>query len=132
VIGRILPRGNGVAGLLRYLLGPGKKNTHVSPRIVAAWNGDPARLEPPRGHRGRPDVARLAGLLEQPLALLGDRAPHDPVFHVMLRCAPGDPELPDRAMAAIAAEFMHRTGLSRRGLEHRGVRWVAVRHFPIK
>jgi len=128
VIGRILPRGNGVAGLLRYLLGRGRKNTHVNPRIVAAWNGDPARLEPPRGHGGRPDVTRLAGLLEQPLALLGDRAPHDPVFHVMLRCAPGDPELPDRAMAAIAAEFMHRAGLSRRGLEHRGVRWVAVCH----
>ena len=128
MIGRILPRGNGVAGLLRYLLGPGRSNKHVNPRIVAAWNGDPARLEPPRNARGRPDVTRLAGLLEQPLALLGDRAPKDPVFHVMCRCAPGDPDLPDRAMAAIAAEFMHRTGLSRRGLEHRGVRWVAVCH----
>jgi hypothetical protein len=128
VIGRILPRGHGVAGLLRYLLGPGRANKHVNPRIVAAWNGDPARLEPPRDDRGRPVVGRLAGLLEQPLALLGDRAPAEPVFHVMARCAPGDPELPDRAMAAIAAEFMHRTGLSVRGLEHQGVRWVAVCH----
>jgi hypothetical protein len=32
VIGRILPRGHGVAGLLRYLLGPGKANKHVNPR----------------------------------------------------------------------------------------------------
>ena len=128
MIGRILPRGHGVAGLLGYLLGPGKANRHVNPRIVAAWNGDPARLEPPRDDRGRPVVGRLAGWLEQPLARLGDRAPAEPVFHVMVRCAPGDPDLPDRAMAAVAVEFMHRTGLSRRGMEHAGVRWVAVCH----
>jgi hypothetical protein len=62
------------------------------------------------------------------LALLGDRAPAEPVFHVMARCHPEDPDLPDRAMAAIAVEIMHQLGLSRRSLEHTGVRWVAICH----
>ena len=128
MIARILPQGQGVAGLLRYLFGPGRKNEHEDPRIVAAWNGAPGRLEPPRDDRGRPRVGRLAGLLEQPLALLGDRAPDSPVWHFMARCHPKDPQLPDRAWAAITTELMHRLGLSRRGLEHAGVRWVAVCH----
>jgi hypothetical protein len=67
VIGRILPRGHGVAGALRYLLGPGRHNKHVSLRIVAAWNGDPARLEPPRrGHLRevtRDDILAVLGEL---------------------------------------------------------------------
>jgi hypothetical protein len=41
---------------------------------------------------------------------------------------PTFPELLDRAWAAITAEVMRRTGLSARGLEHEGVRWVAVCH----
>ena len=49
-----------------------------------------------------------------------------------VRAAPEDPDLGDGAWMRIAAEVMDRTGLSRRGEEDEGVRWVAVRHFPIK
>ena len=77
---------------------------------------------------GSRDFRRLTGLLEQPLAVLGDRAPAKPVWHCAVRAAPGDPDLGDGAWMRIAAEIMHRTGLSRHGEEDKGVRWVAVHH----
>ena len=60
--------------------------------------------------------------------MLGDRAPAKPVWHCMVRAAPDDPDLGDGAWMRIAAEIMHRTGLSRYGEEDEGVRWVAVHH----
>ena len=70
----------------------------------------------------------LSGLLMQPVAVLGDRAPALPVWHCAVRAAPGDPDLGDGAWMAIAGEIMDRTGLSRRGEEDDGVRWIAVHH----
>ena len=64
----------------------------------------------------------------QPVALLGGRAPADPVWHCAVRAAPEDPDLGDGAWMRIAAEVMDRTGLSRHGEEDEGVRWVAVHH----
>ena len=60
--------------------------------------------------------------------MLGDRAPSDPVWHCAVRAAPGDPDLGDGAWMQMAAEIMHRTGLSRRGGEDEAVPWVAVHH----
>jgi hypothetical protein len=59
---------------------------------------------------------------------LGGRAPAEPVWHCTVRAAPGDPDLGDGAWMRIAAEIMHRTGLSRYGEEDDGVRWAAVHH----
>src|SRR6516225_2711066 len=87
-----------------------------------------AELEPPLRENEKRDFRRLTGLLEQPIALLGDRAPSDPVWHCAVRAAPGDPDLGDGAWMQIAAEIMHRTGLSRRGEEDEAVPWVAVHH----
>jgi len=81
---------------------------------------------------GRRDFRKLVGLLEVPLELLGDRAPNLPVYHVTIRAAPDDRNLEDGEWGVIAAEVMHRTGLSEHGREIDGVPWVAVRHFPIK
>src|SRR5271166_5378861 len=50
-----VPRGKRVEPLLWYLYGPGKKQGHTDPHIVAAWL-EPDGLEPPRrpdGRRGR-------------------------------------------------------------------------------
>lgn len=47
MIGRVLPRGGNVRGVLHYLYGKGKRNQHVNPRLVAGWI-HPADLEPPR------------------------------------------------------------------------------------
>lgn len=127
MIGRVLKRGSNLTGLLYYLYGPGKACEHVNPRLVSGWR-HPAELEPPLRPDGRRDFRRLTGLLDMPVALLGDRAPDDPVWHCVVRAAPGDPELGDGAWMRIAGEVMHRTGLSRHGEEDEGVRWVAVHH----
>ncbi len=125
MIGRVLKRGARVYGVLWYLYGPGKECVHSSPHLVSGWR-HPADLEPPLRDNGKPDFRRLTGLLEQPLALLGEHAPAKPVWHCTVRAAPGDPDLGDGAWMRIAGEVMDRSGLSRYGEEHQGVRWVAV------
>ena len=127
MIGRVLKRGRRVAGLLYYLYSPGRPCRHTNPHLVSGWR-HPAELEPPLRKNGKRDFRRLTGLLEQPLALLGDDAPAKPVWHCAVRAAPGDPDLGDGAWMRIAAEIMHRTSLSRRGEEGKGVRWIAVHH----
>jgi len=127
MIGRVLERGHQLAKLLYYLYGPGKACEHVNPHLVSGWR-HPAELEPPVRPDGQRDFRQLTGLMQQPLALLGDRAPADPVWHCAVRAAPGDPDLGDGAWMRIAGEIMHRTGLSRYGEEDQGVRWVAVHH----
>jgi hypothetical protein len=124
VIAKVV-RGSRVQGLVRYLYGPGRFNEHRDPRIVAGFD-DPSRLEPPV-HDGVRDFRRLDGLMQQPLAVLGDRNHDRPVWHVPVRAHPDDPVLSDAQWADIADEIMHRTGLARRD-DPEGVRWFAVRH----
>jgi hypothetical protein len=70
------PRGDHVGGLLRYLFGPGKREEHVRPRLVAAWDGAGplAVLQPPElpvqhatGGRVRPRRHRYRGRSSSPL-----------------------------------------------------------------
>jgi len=127
VIGKVSPRGERVEPLIWYLYGPGRKNEHTDPHIVAAWH-DPAGLEPPLRPGGRRDFRRLTGLLRQPHDALGDLGHDRPVWHCSVRAAPGDRMLSDEEWAAVAADVMARTGLAPRGQEHDAVRWVAIRH----
>ena len=127
MIGQILDRGSKLGKLLYYLYGPGKACEHVNPHLVSGWQ-HPAELEPPLRPDGHRDFRKLTGLLLQPVALLGSRAPAEPVWHCAVRAAPEDPDLGDGAWMRIAAEVMDRTGLSRYGEEDEGVRWVAVHH----
>lgn len=125
MIGRVLKRGQRVYGLLWYLY---TSCVHSNPYLVSGWR-NPAELEPPVREDGKRDFRRLTGLLEQPVAGLGDRAPDKPVWHCTARAVPGGPELGDGCMR-IAGEIMHRTGLSRPGTARKamGCRWVAERH----
>jgi hypothetical protein len=127
VIGHVADPGDDVAGLLYYLFGPGRRDEHVNPHLVGGWE-HPSGLEPPAGVSGGRDFRRLAGLLEDPVAAIGKRAPAMYVWHCVLRAAPGDPPLGDGAWMDITARVMDRTGLSERGREHDGVRWIAVYH----
>ena len=128
MIGKIsTPRGEHVQPLLYYLFGPGRREEHTDPHLVAGWR-HPADLEPPLRPDGKRDFARLTGLLLQPQAALGKRAYVRPVWHCSMRAAPEDRLLSDDEWAAIAHEVMHRTGLSPYGQEDEAVRWVAVRH----
>jgi len=128
VIGKIsTPRGEHVEPLLYYLFGPGRREEHTDPHIVAGWR-HPVSLEPSLRPDGRRDFATLTGLLKQPQAALGERGYLQPVWHCAMRAAPGDRMLSDDEWAVIAHEVMHRTGLSPYGQEDEAVRWIAVRH----
>ena len=128
MIGKIsTPRGEHVEPLLYYLFGPGRHEEHTDPHIIAGWR-HPAALEPSLRPDGKRDFTKLAGLLRQPQAALGDRAYARPVWHCSMRAAPEDRMLSDDEWAGIAHEVMHRTGLSPYGQEDEAVRWIAVRH----
>jgi hypothetical protein len=117
-----------VGGLLRYLFGPGKRNEHVNPRIVAAWEGagDLSLLQLPIGARGGLDFRRLVELLEQPVRA-ARRAPAQTVWHTSLRNHAEDRVLTDEQWGHIAGEMMAGVGLAPHG-DTGAVRWVAVRH----
>ncbi|HUY45049.1 MAG TPA: hypothetical protein VMV92_04910 [Streptosporangiaceae bacterium] len=126
MIGKVL-RGGRPNGLIRYLYGPGKREEHTDPHIVAGWR-DPAELEPslrPDGHR---DFRRLNGLLNQPHAALGPQGLDRPVWHCAVRAAPEDRMLSDEEWGRLARDIMDRTGLAPSGQDDEAVRWLAVRH----
>jgi hypothetical protein len=128
VIGKIsAPRGKRVEPLIRYLFGPGRREEHTDPHVVAGWR-HPAELEPPLRPDGSRDFRKLNGLLNQPNDAMGSFASERPVWHCALRAAPGDKILSDDEWAQIAQDVMDRTGLCRPGEEDEAVRWVAVRH----
>ena len=128
MIGKIsTPRGERVQPLLYYLFGPGRREEHTDPHIVAGWR-HPGDLEPPLRADGTRDFTKLVGLLLQPQAALGKRAYPRPVWHCSMRAAPEDRMLSDDEWAAIAHDVLDRTGLSPYGQEDEAVRWVAVRH----
>jgi hypothetical protein len=66
------PRGERVPGLIYYLFGPGRREEHTDPHLIAGWR-HPAELEPPLRPDGNRDFRRLNGLLQQPHAALGPR-----------------------------------------------------------
>ena len=128
VIGKITaPRGERVEGLIYYLFGPGRREEHTDPHIVAGWR-HPAELEPPLRTDGRRDFRRLLGLLNQPHAAMGSWGLARPVWHCSMRADPNDKMLSDDEWAQIAGDVMQRTGLAPSGQEDDAVRWVAVRH----
>ncbi len=90
MIGRVY-RGERVAGLVRYLYGPGRHNEHVDARLVAAWDThtpvELAAMEPPVGEWGVVDFRPMVDSLELALALR-DTTERRPVWHCPLRVAP--------------------------------------------
>ena len=128
MIGKITaPRGERVEPLIHYLYGPGRREEHTDPHIVAGWR-HPAELEPPLREDGKRDFRCLLGLLNQPHAALGTRGMARPVWHCSMRAAPEDKMLSDDDWAQIGWDVMNRTGLCPFGQEDNAVRWVAIRH----
>jgi hypothetical protein len=124
-LGDIGSSGDDVASLLQDVYGSGRDAEDLAPRVVAGWRS-PAGLEPPVRADGGRDFRPLAGLMEMPLAALGDRAPDNPVWYCRLRAAPQDRPLADDEWAQIARDVMDRTGLSPAGQAAVAVPWVAV------
>ncbi|GAA4733861.1 mobilization protein [Phytohabitans rumicis] len=128
LIPAIHPRGKNVGGLLRYLFGPGKREEHRDPHLVAAWSGPTQlqSLEPPRTPSGRHDIRELARLLEQPVRA-GRNPPQKPVWHASIRNHITDRTLTDAQWAHIAAEIVAAVGIAPHG-DPDAVRWIAIRH----
>ncbi|MEU3514449.1 mobilization protein [Streptomyces sp. NPDC006654] len=95
--------------------------------MVASWNDfapDPGRSP----HRDPKKVEnQLAAQLDQPVQMLGDKAPRHTVWHCPVRAAPEDPILTDAQWADIARRIGGAAGIAPEGDEE-ACRWVAVRH----
>ncbi|MFC7872009.1 relaxase/mobilization nuclease domain-containing protein [[Kitasatospora] papulosa] len=115
--------GNDTAGLLYYLYGPGKRDEHVDPHMVAAW--DPFVPDPVNSDEF--SISDLAMLLDAPVRALTGKKPPLHVFHVAVRNPPEDRRLTDEEWARVAREMMHAAGIAPH-TDDQGCRWVAVRH----
>ncbi|WP_328353443.1 relaxase/mobilization nuclease domain-containing protein [Streptomyces sp. NBC_00445] len=113
--------------LIAYLFGKGTANEHIDPHLVASWNDfapDPGRSP----HRDPKEVEKqLYTQLDQPVAMLGRRAPKTTVWHCPVRAAPEDPILSDAQWAEIARRIVAAAGIAPAG-DTDACRWVAVRH----
>ncbi|MFE3684283.1 mobilization protein [Streptomyces sp. NPDC059095] len=118
---------NATRRTIGYLFGKGRANEHIDPHLVASWNGfapDPGRSR----HRDPRDaMTQLVTQLDQPVVMLGDRAPKDTVWHCPVRAAPEDPVPTDAQWADIAHRIVAAAGIAPDG-DNEACRWVAVRH----
>ncbi|MFE4539654.1 relaxase/mobilization nuclease domain-containing protein [Streptomyces scopuliridis] len=115
--------GDDTAGLLFYLYGPGKRDEHVDPHMVAAW--DPFVPDPVKSDDF--SIPDLAMLLDAPVRALTGKRPPLHVYHVAVRNHEKDRRLTDEEWARVAREMMHASGIAPH-TDDQGCRWVAVRH----
>ncbi|MCZ4506762.1 mobilization protein [Streptomyces sp. ActVer] len=124
MIPSIHDRGSETIGLIHYLYGPGTKEEHIDPHLVAAF--DP--LTPDPGRDPKATYEQLQRLLDQPVnALPADKRPEKHVWHLSVRAAPEDPILSDEDWAAIARRMVATTAIAPDG-DEAACRWAAVRH----
>ncbi|MGW0660124.1 relaxase/mobilization nuclease domain-containing protein [Streptodolium elevatio] len=119
--------GSRTRGLLAYLYGPGRRDEHEDPHIVAAWDLTGA---PDPGRDPGATLTELAERLDLHAKLraaeLG-RMPQRHVWHCPVRTAPGDRYLTDDEWAQVARRIVHATGIASDD-DPLGCRWIAVRH----
>ena len=123
-----ITRGQRVQGLLFYLWGPGRREEHTDPHLVAAWDGAGklTDLEPVVTPAGSRDFRHLSELLNIPVGA-GRNPPHKPVWHCSVRTHPNDPVLTDQQWQDVAGQVVARVGLAPDG-DEKAVRWIAMRH----
>lgn len=118
-------RGSGMTGLMRYLAGPGKRNEHTEPHLVAgdgavmAW-WDDAQLDGDA-------ASRVGAHLDGARRVTGTQVPGGHVWHCSLSLPAVDGQLADERWAGITAEFVDRMGFGAGGGKA-PCRWAAVRH----
>lgn len=116
--------GERTIGLLAYLYGPGKREEHVDPHLVASFDG----MAPDPGRDPNATLTALQQLLDQPVQALPTHArPAKHVWHTSVRTAPGDRPLSDEEWAEVARRIVAATGIDL-GDGEPGCRWAAVRH----
>ncbi|MGW6539061.1 mobilization protein [Streptomyces sp. NPDC055051] len=124
MIPSINPPGDRTIGLLAYLYGPGRREEHVDPHLVASFDG----MAPDPGRDPNTTLKALQQLLDQPVQALPKHArPAKHVWHTSVRTAPGDRMLSDEEWAEVARRIVAATGIDP-GDGQSGCRWAAVRH----
>ncbi|MFD5649850.1 relaxase/mobilization nuclease domain-containing protein [Streptomyces sp. NPDC127039] len=120
--------GSNTRGLIAYLFGPGRRDEHTDPHIVAA--SDMAGAPDP-GRDPAATYTQLAKRLDHHVDLrtreLGGKKPPQHVWHCPVRTAPGDRYLTDAEWAEVARRIVHATGIAPEG-DEKACRWIAVRH----
>lgn len=120
--------GSDSRGLIAYLFGPGRRDEHTNPHIVAAWDMAGA---PDPGRDPAATYTQLARRLDHHVDLrtreLGGKKPPQHVWHCPVRTAPGDRYLTDTEWAEVARRVVHATGIAPEG-DEKACRWIAVRH----
>lgn len=120
-----ISRGARTYGLLAYLYGPGRRDEHTDPHMVASWN---SALAPDPGRDPSATLSALRDRLDLPmLNLPADRRPVRHVWHCPVRTAPGDRELTDDEWGLVARRIVHAAGIAEEG-DPLACRWIAVRH----
>ena len=132
-------RGAKTAGVLRYLVGKGKREEHEHPHLVA---GSPEAVGMAGGREltGR-DAGDLARFLDEPREQFGTRvtvAERDQqgrvigtrdahVWHCSLALRPDEPDLSDERWGEICEQFVAEMGFAGEQAAAQ-CRWVAIRH----
>ncbi|GAA1991979.1 relaxase/mobilization nuclease domain-containing protein [Kitasatospora viridis] len=107
---------------LEYLYGPGRRNEHTDPHLVASWDG----FAPDPGRDGEATLAQLRDALDLHVVRYG-RPIKQHVYHRMVRADPTDRNLTDQEWADIARRTVAAAGIAPDG-DPDGCRWVAVHH----
>ncbi|MEV0188413.1 mobilization protein [Kitasatospora purpeofusca] len=119
-----ITKGSRTYGLLAYLYGPGKREEHVDPHLVASWDG----YAPDPGRDPAANLKQLQTTLDMRVDQRGKRrALKQHVWHCSLRIAPEDRALSPEEWAEAARRVVAAVGIAPDG-DPDGCRWVAVRH----
>jgi len=121
-----------VGGLVAYLMGPGRAQEHVNPRVIATWDGRDAAWQPSGEHADGQQFGPLIRALRAPavaawLVERGEEGKRGYVWHCSARAAARDRVLSDAEWADVARELLDGAGVAGRG-DAGGPRWLAVRH----
>ena len=107
---------------LEYLYGPGRRNEHTDPHLVASWDG----FSPDPGRDHEATLAQLRDVLDLHVVRYG-RPVKKHVYHRMVRADPSDRNLSDEEWGAVARRIVAAAGIAPDG-DPDGCRWVAVHH----
>ena len=121
-----------VGGLIAYLMGPGRAQEHVRPRVIASWDGRDAGWQPSPAAEGGFELGSLIRAVRAPAIAAGlPEADGDGkrgyVWHCSARVAAADRVLTDAEWADVARDLLDGAGVAARG-DVGGPRWVAIRH----
>jgi hypothetical protein len=121
-----ITRGDSFHKLMRYLVGPGRRNEHVLPHVVAGGVPSMPWREPVE--LSQTAAARLAGELEMPTRVRGAGPKAGAVWHCSLSLPAEDGLFTDEQWAKVAHDFLDKMGWSPEASGRAPMPWVAVHH----